>query len=779
MATIADGTYILVNGANPDLVLDCAGDTTLNGANIQVWPANGTDAQFVTVWTMQDGSRRLMMSKSGKALGLLDENITTARTIQQRDPTGKASQAYKIDPVDGKQITIAGRQYQAYKIRSYSKPTLLIECVGTGTPSAGGDIGLSTDEGTALDQMWAFVPADPVPQGTYTIRSALDPKIVVGIAWESTANGARAMVSAYNGRNHQVYWVRDYAANGYSHIIPTHSFKYLDAVGDDRVGKSTPVDQWSLEDVREHHSPEQDMRWLIVPAGLAKFNGVLVPTYEIHNTAANGETLCLDVIGGNIKQETNLQLYPKNNSLAQRWIFERADMLAADMSMPADLQIKGTYWISVKGSENFYPEWRGEGTTYQARYRVRIQAPDKSISAWSSYRSLRDGSASNSGWGLSGEPNITTADTALKKSPSSIGVTLDNTTCDYAEVELQVRRYEKDYMDKSGLNAHGAAASKLFKFVWRAALTIRSVSWSVEGLSVAYESDYKHGGNRIKIKASVSGKPLCSYTASGQPRMGQVTIPNSKLNFIPQDGAAIDLYMQIVTNAGAETSVTKKMTLSAATNAGLSVVGSLAKIGNHYIGSTKTQEITECYLLFGDRMEPCDRLTDQGADTRFLIAPPIGVDWRVCFLAKNGSKWGAYTTVNQAKVTCDWYLWTYKKKGEAYECALGLAKDEAPSVSDILQAQIASAVTTGRKYPIYRFGASEKQEKTVSGIYLNAHVEHSTREDFLALADAHHVIYRSPYGEWEKVAIASVDLSHTARGHEHGSVSVKMGVESI
>ena len=130
MANLADGTYILVNGANPDLVLDCAGDTTLNGANIQVWPINGTDAQYVTVWTMADGSRRLMMSKSGKALGLPDENIAPARTIQQRDPTGKASQAYEIDPVDGKQITVAGKQYQAYKIRSYSKPTLLIECVG-------------------------------------------------------------------------------------------------------------------------------------------------------------------------------------------------------------------------------------------------------------------------------------------------------------------------------------------------------------------------------------------------------------------------------------------------------------------------------------------------------------------------------------------------------------------------------------------------------------------------------------------------------------------------
>ena len=779
MAKLADGTYIIRNGANPALALDCVGGGLANGANIQVYTANASDAQYVTVWTMTDGSRRLVMSKSGKALDVEGGHLASGSNVQQYDVNNSPAQAFKIEEVLGKQINVGGKSHTAYKIRSYSKPSLLIECAGTGVPTSGTNLALSTDEGEALDQIWAFVSVNTLPQGTYTIRSALDPKIVVGIAWESKANGARAMVSAYNGRNHQIFWVKDFAQSGYAHIIPTHSMKYLDALGRDQAGKETPVDQWSLEDVRQNHDPEKDMRWLIVPAGSMQYEGTFVPIYEVHNTASSGETLCLDIIGANTRQETNLQLYPKNNTLAQRWILEKADMLAADMSMPADLQIKGTYWIPVKGSESFYPEWRGEGTTYQARYRVRTQAPNKSISSWGPYLSLRDRSAANSGWGLSGEPNITTADTALKKSPSSIGVTLDNITCDYAEVELQVRRYEKDYMDKTGLDAHGPAASKLFKFIWRAALTIQSVSWSVEGLSVAYESDYKHGGNYIKIKASVGGRPLCSYTVSGQPRVGQVIIPNNKLNFIFQDGAAIDLYMQIVTNAGAGTSVTKKMTLSAATNAGLSVVGSLAKIGNHYIGSTKMQEITECYLLFGDRMEPCDRLTDQGADTRFLIAPPIGVDWRVCFLAKNGSKWGAYTTVNQAKVTCDWYLWTYKKKGEAYECALGLAKDEAPSVSDILQAQSASAVTTGRKYPIYRFGASEKQEKTVSGIYLNAHVEHSTREDFLALADAHHVIYRSPYGEWEKVAIVSVDLSHTARGHEHGSVSVKMGVESI
>lgn len=779
MASIADGTYVLRNGANLSLALDCVGNANGNGANLQVYMANGSDAQYVTVWTMKDGSRRLMMSKSGKAFDVLAGNLSSGVNIQQYDANSSPAQAFRIEEVLGRNFSVGGKSYIGYKIKSFSKPTLLVECAGTGTPSVGANLVLSTDEGTALDQMWAFIPANPIPQGTYCIRSALDYKVVVGIAWESKANGARAMVSTFNGHNHQIFWIKDYKANGYSHLLPTHSMKYLDAIGNDKVSSETPVDQWSLEEVRAGHDPEKDMRWLIVPAGSVQYNGTLVPTYEIHNTAASGETLCLDIIGGNTKQETNLQLYPKNDSLAQRWIFEKADMLAADMSMPADLQIKGTYWIPVKGSESFYPEWRGEGTTYQARYRVRTQAPNKSISSWGPYLSLRDRSAANSGWGLSGEPNITTADTALKKSPSSIGVTLDNTTCDYAEVELQVRRYEKDYMDKTGLDAHGPAASKLFKFIWRAALTIQSVSWSVEGLSVAYESDYKHGGNYIKIKASVGGNLLCSYTVSGQPRVGQVIIPNDKLNFIPQDRAVIDLYMQIVTNAGAGTSVEKKLTLSAATNVGLSVTGSLAKIGNHYIGSTKAQEMTECYLLFGDRMEPCDRLNDQGGDAQFIVAPPIETDWRVCFLAKNGSKWGAYTTVTQAKIACNWYLWTYKKGGEAIECALGLAKGDAPSVSDILQAQSASAVTTGRKYPIYRFGASEKREKTVSGIYLNSHVENSTREDFFALAEAHHVIYRSPYGEWERVAITEIDLSHTSRGHEHGSASVKMGVESL
>lgn len=780
MANLADGTYILVNGANPALALDCAGDTTLNGANIQIWPINGTDAQFVTAWTMADGSRRLMMSKSGKALGLLDENITTARTIQQRDPTGKASQAYKIDPVDGKQITIAGKQYQAYKIRSYSRPTLLIECVGTGTPSAGGDIGLSMDEGTALDQMWAFVPADPVPQGTYTLRSALDPKIVVGIAWESTANGARAMVSAYNGHNHQIYWVKDYAANGYSHILPTHSFKYLDAVGDDTVGKSTPVDQWSLEDVREHHSPEQDMRWLIVPAGSTRYNGVFVPTYEIHNTAANGETLCLDIIGANTKQETNLQLYPKNNSLAQRWIFERTDMLAADMSTPSTLRMDGRTWIQQNGTKTYKPTWRGEGLDYQARYRVRTQAPDKSLSSWSGYRSLADSSLANSGWGLAGLPNVIAQEGPVKESPYPITVTLDNVKIDYAEIELQVRRYAKDYMDKFGLNAHGPEASSTFRFLWTPTLTVKSVSWSIEGLYIGYTSDYKHGGNAVRIEAMVGDKVLCRYTATGQPADWHVLVPNGDLNFVPENDDKIDIWARITTDKGATAETTTQLALAASTNGGLAVMGALTREDQHYIGKMIDYPDCQCYLLFDGRMEACDRLSSQDGHARFLISPPIGSKWKVCFLSKAGDKWGAYTTSKQAGLTCLWRLWTYVYKGEAVECALGVGKGDAPSETDNLTPESTSAITTGRAHPIYRFGAAEKREITVSGAYISPDVvAHSTAEDFKALAKAHHAIYRSPHGKWEHVAVTAVDTSSGAHGSRYGTVSVKMGVESI
>jgi len=179
-------------------------------------------------------------------------------------------------------------------------------------------------------------------------------------------------------------------------------------------------------------------------------------------------------------------------------------------------------------------------------------------------------------------------------------------------------------------------------------------------------------------------------------------------------------------------------------------------------------------------MEECDRLADEGSTARFLIAPPSGIDWKVCFYAADDAgHWGAYTTPNQTQFSSDWYLWTYLHEGNPVDCALGLAKNDAPSVSDDLKSQSTSAVTTGREYPIYRFGPSKTREKGVSGIYINSTVEHSTRADFIALAGAHHAIYRAPYGDWEHVAIISVSTSHTARGDDHGTASVKMEVESI
>ena len=781
MAKLADGTYIIRNGANPALALDCVGGGLGNGANIQVYTANASDAQYVTVWTMIDGSRRLVMSKSGKALDVESGHLASGSNVWQYDVNNSPAQAFKIEEVLGKQINIDGKSHTAYKIRSYSKPSLLIECAGTGAPTSGTNLVLSTDEGGALDQIWAFVSVNTLPQGTYTIRSALDPKIVAGIAWESKANGARAMVSAYNGHNHQIFWVKDFAQSGYAHIIPTHSMKYLDALGRDQAGKETPVDQWSLEDVRQNHDPEKDMRWLIVPAGSMQYEGTFVPTYEVHNTASSGETLCLDIIGANTRQETNLQLYPQNNTLAQRWIFDRADMLAEGVSTVSEIRLNGSSNVQGRGALTLTPTWKGEGESYQARYRIRMQTPEGSLSSWMPFQSLADGSVANSGWGAAGLPNVVTKDGVIKGSPYPIKLLLDSQKADYAEIEIQVRRYMKNYMGKDGLNAHGPEIAGIFHAVLVPVLTIKSVSWSVNGLDVAYESDYKHDGNSISITCVTGGKKLCAYTATGQPHTWHIVIPNSELNFIPESGDKVNVNANLTTDRGGMCSVAVQLTLSAETNHGLSVTGNLLKEKTHFVGVTKAHSTSECFLLFGDRMEACDRLSDQGGNARFLISPPLETDWRVCFLSKTDSgSWGAHTTPTQRKVACAWRIWTYVKDGSAVECALGVGKGDAPSETDSHTPESTTAVTSGRMYPIYRFGVAERREITASGAYIKENFVHdSAADNFKNLAKANHAIYRTPTGLWERVAVLSVDTSGGIHSSLYGTVSVKMGVESI
>ncbi|MGN1300955.1 MAG: RICIN domain-containing protein, partial [Clostridia bacterium] len=73
--TIEDGTYVIKSALNENYVLDVAGGSTVNWANIQLLKSNGMNNQKFNVKYLGDGYYQIIAVHSGKSLDVKDAKI--------------------------------------------------------------------------------------------------------------------------------------------------------------------------------------------------------------------------------------------------------------------------------------------------------------------------------------------------------------------------------------------------------------------------------------------------------------------------------------------------------------------------------------------------------------------------------------------------------------------------------------------------------------------------------------------------------------------------------
>lgn len=294
---IEDGIYYIASKVNNNQVIDIKNGSTLNGANVQLYAKNNTNAQkYKVTYNASSKTYTIQNLASGKMLDVASGKYKAGANVHQWEANGSSAQKWSFKKNYDGSITLiaAGNDMYALDLKN-------------GSTKNSTNVQLYYENGTNA-QKWDFIPTvastpnKTIPNGTYTIVSKLGKNKVVDIANGSKDNKANARLWDGNGTSAQKY-VFTYDNNGYYTIKNQKSGKFLDAQnGSTKNG--TNVWQYA-----GNNSDAQ--KW--------KITQYTDGSYKITNKKSGK---VLDVKNGSSKNGANIQLWTANNSTAQKWLIQ-------------------------------------------------------------------------------------------------------------------------------------------------------------------------------------------------------------------------------------------------------------------------------------------------------------------------------------------------------------------------------------------------------------------------------------------------------------------------
>ena len=254
--SIGNGTYKIIN-ANSGKVLDVAGGCTANGAALQQYTSNNTVAQQWTVWNYGSGKIALVSVNANKAVDIPDGNAVQQAQLQLYSPNGTVAQQWLVAKAP---LTLRER----------------------------------------LNETAAKHRQD-LPDGTYTFGSKLNTSMKMDVSGASRSNYGNVQIWAGNGTNAQK-WKVTHDSNGYVTLTSVNSGKVLDVNGGVSAN-GTNVQQYDSNGTYAQ-------KWIAVKNSDGSY------TFQ----SALAENAVLDVNGGSSANGTNVQLYTSNGTNAQKWV---------------------------------------------------------------------------------------------------------------------------------------------------------------------------------------------------------------------------------------------------------------------------------------------------------------------------------------------------------------------------------------------------------------------------------------------------------------------------
>lgn len=342
--TLADGVYEINSVKNSNYTLDVNSASTRNGANVQLYLRNGTQAQAFRVSHDSQGFVTFTNINSGKVIDLDGAITKNGRNIHQYASNGTRAQKW-----------IVQQSGSGYSIISAIDTSFALD-IRNGSVYSGSNIQLYKSNNTAAQQ-WTFNKyvterercdsyasqnKDRMADGVYYIKNQ-NVGFALDVADGSLYGGANVQLYSLNKTNAQK-WKITHDSTGYVSFQNVGSGMYLTASGS---GRTANVYQ-------QKQTNDYNQKWIVM------FDN----NQNLRIVSALNSTMVLDVKDGKIRRCSNIQLYTSNNTNAQKWVFEYINTNATGGLM----QIMGTSQTTVAQMVRYYNSNASGYDTFKAKY---------------------------------------------------------------------------------------------------------------------------------------------------------------------------------------------------------------------------------------------------------------------------------------------------------------------------------------------------------------------------------------------------------------------------
>lgn len=302
---IATGvSMIITSAANKKLVTDVTGASTANGARVQLYSSNNTNAQKYRFESIGNGTYKIVNINSGKMLDVAGGSTVNGAALQQYTSNNTVAQQWTV------------RNYGSGKIALVSVNANKAVDIPGGNAVQQAQLQLYSPNGTVAQQ-WLVAKApltlrerlnetaakhrQDLPDGTYTFGSKLNTSMKMDVSGASRSNYGNVQIWAGNGTNAQK-WKVTHDSNGYVTLASVNSGKVLDVNGGVSAN-GTNVQQYDSNGTYAQ-------KWIAIKNSDGSY------TFQ----SALAENAVLDVNGGSSANGTNAQLYTSNGTNAQKWV---------------------------------------------------------------------------------------------------------------------------------------------------------------------------------------------------------------------------------------------------------------------------------------------------------------------------------------------------------------------------------------------------------------------------------------------------------------------------
>lgn len=337
-----DDVYYIETALASNKVLDIKSASKADGADVQIYELNRTDAQKYRITYDEIGYVTFTNVSSGKVLDVKSASTVPGSKVQQYSSNNSRAQKWIVEQ----------NENGTYTVSSALWPKLSLDIKAASTTN-GANVQVYRSNGT-LAQQWNFISENELyasldqraiaskdlldVNDTYYIETAVAKNKVLDIASGSKDNGANVQIYDFNLSTAQQYKI-SYDEKGYATFTNVGSGKLLNV--ESGVAKpGTNVQQYSSSNSRAD-------KWIIEK----NENG----TYTI--SSALWPDLVLDVKAGSSSNKANVQIYSGNDSSAQQWNFISENELYASLDAEANaarglLDENDTYYIETGIAKN-------------------------------------------------------------------------------------------------------------------------------------------------------------------------------------------------------------------------------------------------------------------------------------------------------------------------------------------------------------------------------------------------------------------------------------------